>query len=132
MELVTHCFHYDRLLRYHLSRLVLWPPRELKLKATVCFTPKDFATAEVLAWFGKRVVEGVTWNWQPMDSRELCRRSIGRNRAALATEADWIWFCDVDYWFAAECWTSFAALPPTAQIADLSTRSPNAQMASAR
>lgn len=112
VELVTHCFRYSRLLRYHLSSLALWPPLELDLRVTVFFAVEDEATSAVLAWFGAKSVARVEWNWQPLPVLELCRRSIGRNRAALATEADWVWFCDVDYWFGDACWTALAKMNP--------------------
>ena len=112
LEIVTHCYHYPRVLRYQLSSLALWPPSGVEITMTVCFTPEDAPTGAVLRWFGGQMVPGVRWNWQAMEPRELCRRSIGRNRTALATEADWVWFCDADYWFGAECWAAFAALPP--------------------
>jgi hypothetical protein len=110
VEIVTHCYHYPRLLRYQLSSLVLWPPVGVEVTMTVCFTPEDEATAAVLEEFTARKVARVRWNWRPMAARELCRRSIGRNRAALATEADWVWFADADYWFAAECWPAFGGI----------------------
>jgi hypothetical protein len=49
----------------------------------------------------------------PLPVLELCRRSIGRNRAARMTKADWVWFCDADYWFASSCWDAIVALPDT-------------------
>jgi len=109
IELVTHCYRYASLLRYQLSSLVLHPPPvEVSLTATVCHMPEDAETMQVLRFFGNLQAAQVSWNWLPMPEPELCRRSIGRNRAALATKADWIWFCDADYWFTSECWTWFA------------------------
>ena len=40
-------------------------------------------------------------------------RSIGRNLAAMSTEADWIWFTDADYWFTTPCWEWFAQHLPS-------------------
>jgi hypothetical protein len=39
----------------------------------------------------------------------LFRRAIGRNHAALATEADWIWFTDCDLVFEAGCLDALSA-----------------------
>ena len=48
-----------------------------------------------------------------MPQAELLRRAIGRNRAAIATKADWIWFADCDLIFHAGCLDSLAdALQP--------------------
>lgn len=111
IEIVTHCYRYATLLRHQLSSLVLHPPPEgVSLTATICHTPEDEETAKALAWFGTLSVPGVTWNWLPLPQAELCRRSIGRNRAALVTQADWVWFCDADYWFTTACWEAFRQL----------------------
>lgn len=110
MEIVSHCYHYSRLLRYHLSSFALWPPESLELQVTICFTREDAETAAVLDWFSKVDVPRVTWNWLELPVLELCRRSIGRNRAALASSAEWVWFCDVDHWFSSECWRCLAAI----------------------
>ena len=39
----------------------------------------------------------------PMSNEELFRRAIGRNYAALRTEADVVWFTDADYCFGEGC-----------------------------
>jgi len=92
IEIVTHCYRYATLLRHQLSSLVLGPPPPgVQVTATVCHTPEDEETTRALAWFGRQESPGVTWNWLPLPTAELCRRSIGRNRAALATQADWVW-----------------------------------------
>ena len=111
MEIVTHCYHYPRLLRYQLSSLLLSPPAGVNVTMTVCFAEEDEPTWEVLEWFGAQAVSCVQWNWLALPALELCRRSIGRNRAALATEADWIWFSDADYLWGAGCWTALAMMP---------------------
>lgn len=114
IEVVTHCYRYATLLRHQLSSLVLRPPPPgVQVTATVCHTPEDEETTRAVAWFAQQSVAGVRWNGQPLPRAELCRRSIGRNRAALATLADWVWFCDADYWFTTECWEAFARLGST-------------------
>ncbi|MCX6854905.1 MAG: glycosyltransferase [Verrucomicrobia bacterium] len=111
IELVSHCFRYPTLLRYQLSSLVLWPPPDgTQVTATVFFTEEDAETTAVLRWFAQRTVPGVVWNWQELPVLRLCRRSIGRNLAALTTKADWVWFCDADYWFKTECWTKLVTV----------------------
>ena len=44
----------------------------------------------------------------------VTRRMIGRNLAALATEADWVWFTDCDYAFERDVWMG-ATWQPTAE-----------------
>lgn len=107
VEIVTHCYRYPSLLRYQLSSLMEWPPSDVEVTATVFFTPADEETAEVLRWCGEHDVPGVRWNWRAQPAMELCKRSIGRNLAAMVTKADWVWFCDADYWFTSDCWKWF-------------------------
>jgi hypothetical protein len=105
---VTHCFRYPALLRYQLSSLVLWqPPPEVHVTMTVFYTEEDQDTKELLEWFGNLHLPNVVWKWWPLPVLQLCRRSIGRNLAAQASQADWVWFTDADYWFARRCWLMF-------------------------
>lgn len=99
LEIVTHCWRYAHLLAYQLSSLVLYPPTRLSVRMTVFYSPEDERTRALLDFFGQKSVSGVTWNWQPLEKGRLFRRAIGRNEAALATEADWIWFTDCDVVF---------------------------------
>lgn len=105
VEIVTHCYRYPQLLRYHLSSLVLHPPpMELDVVANIFFAEEDTYTVKVLQWFSGIKLPNVKWKWSALPVLYLCRRSIGRNLAALASPADWVWFCDVDYWFRSDCW----------------------------
>lgn len=116
VEIVTHCFQYPTLLRYQLSSLLLSPPPpDVQIKMTVFFTEEDALTTKVLTWFAQQKGPGVLWNWHPLPVLHLCRRSIGRNLAALSTNADWVWFTDADYWFATDCWKALASLPSNGQ-----------------
>jgi len=108
LEVVSHCWNYSHFLVYQLSSLVLFPPSKLDVTMTVFYSPEDKKTEELLAFFGKQDVPGVAWNWQPMPKQELFRRSIGRNRAALATKADWVWFTDCDLMFRDNCLDTLA------------------------
>jgi len=103
LEVVSHCWNYSHFLVYQLSSLVLFPPKKLDVVMTVFYSPEDTRTAELLAFFESQMVPGVTWNWQPVSRQVLFRRGIGRNRAALATQADWVWFTDCDLMFRDNC-----------------------------
>jgi hypothetical protein len=117
IEIVTHCYRYASLLRYQLSSLILHPPPEgVKIIATVCYMPEDEETRRVLDYFSSLPADRVQWNWMPLTEPELCQRSIGRNRAALATRADWVWFADADYWFDTRCWEWFLTQSPTQPV----------------
>ncbi len=108
VEVISHCWNYSHFLVYQLSSLVLYPPTKLDITMTVFYSPEDTHTAELLAFFSDQHVPGVTWNWQPIPKQSLFRRSIGRNRAALATQADWVWFTDCDLMFRDNCLDSLA------------------------
>lgn len=108
LEVVSHCWNYSHFLVYQLSSLVLFPPRNLSVTMTVFYSDEDSRTRNLLAFFSEQQVPGVTWNWQPIAKEELFRRGIGRNRAALATQADWVWFTDCDLMFRKGCLDSLA------------------------
>lgn len=97
IEIVSHCWNYSRLLAFQLSGFVLHPPRDFELVATVFHSPDDSDTAATLAFFAGIGVQGVRWNFLPLDQGNLMRRAIGRNLAAKATEADVLAFTDCDY-----------------------------------
>lgn len=110
LEIVSHCWNYSHFLAYQLSSLVRFPPTRLSVTMTVFYAPEDRKTAELLEFFGKLHVPGVTWNWQPLPKERLFRRAIGRNQAALATQADWVWFTDCDLMFRENCLDTLADL----------------------
>ena len=103
IEIVSHCWQYSHFLIYQLSSLVLYPPTRARVTMTVYYNREDTRTAAVLDFFGKQQVPGVTWNWRELPKESLYRRAIGRNEAALATKADWIWFTDCDLMFREGC-----------------------------
>lgn len=104
LETVVSCWRYSRLLCYHLSGFVLYPPERCRLIATVYYCPdEDEETAMVLDYFGQlpagQQSPNITWSWRPMDRRRLMRRAISRHEASLATQADFLLFGDADYFF---------------------------------
>lgn len=103
LEIVSHCWQYAHLLVYQLSSLVRYPPRRATVTMTVYHCPEDTQTVRLLENFGRLEVPTVTWNWRTLPRQKLFRRAIGRNEAALATKADWIWFTDCDLMFHEGC-----------------------------
>lgn len=108
LEVVSHCWNYSHLLAYQLSSLVLAPPTRMKVQMTVCYCHEDSDTAELLEFFRSQTVPNVTWHWLPLPRQELFRRAIGRNRAALRSTADWVWFTDCDLVFHEGCLDTLA------------------------
>ena len=129
IEIVSHCWQYSTMLAYQLSSLVNYPPSKLSVLVTVFYSETDKATVELLEFIGTHRVDNLTWNWQPLPEAQLFRRSIGRNRAALATRADWVWMTDCDIVFHKGCLDSLAqelrgktdalVFPAEVQITDL-------------
>jgi len=109
LEVVSHCWRYASFLQYQLSSIVLFPPNDLDLCVTVYYAEEDAATRDLLARFGAIELPRVRWNWQALPREALFRRAIGRNHAALASAADWIWFTDCDLMFRENCFDSLAA-----------------------
>ena len=103
IEIVSHCWQYAHLLCYQLSSLVNFPPTRARVRMSVFHAREDERTRAMLDYFSGISVPGVTWNWQALPPPELFRRSIGRNRVARATHADWVWFSDCDIVFHRGC-----------------------------
>jgi hypothetical protein len=108
LEIVSHCWQYSNMLVYQLSSFVNYPPKNLALTVTVFYSPDDIATQKILTLFSGISVENISWNWQPMEQRKLFRRGIGRNMAALSSQANWVWFTDCDIIFHENCLDSLA------------------------
>lgn len=113
IEIVTHCWaerfpQYAEALKYHLSSLALFPPKSCQVTSTVCYVESDKATGEVLRQLDPHLK--LKRRIKMRDAPHLGRRSIGRNYAALETEADLIWFSDVDQLFWEGCLDQLATL----------------------
>lgn len=107
MEIVAHCWLYDRLLSYQLSSILHHPPT---IGAKVAFVlyhasrAEDGPTHDAIEFFGPRLREvGVELESREVDRGRLLRRAIGRNHASFACRARWLWFADCDYMFGPDC-----------------------------
>jgi len=103
LELVSHCWNYSHLLECQLGSLVASPPAEVEVTMTVYFCREDERTTSLLELAEAERVPNLHWSWRALPREQLFRRSIGRNHAALRTEADWIWFTDCDVLFGPGC-----------------------------
>ena len=110
LEIVSHCWRYGHFLTYQLGSLVNHRTDRLDVTMTVYHAPDDESVVRVLRFFEGIDVPGVSWNWRPLSEERLFRRSIGRNLAARATGADWIWFTDADIVFHEGCLDTLAEL----------------------
>ena len=68
---------------------------------TICYYPDDEKTRWILDWFSFHT--NLRLKRLALSLPELGRRSIGRNRAALATDANIVWFADVDHAWGYGC-----------------------------
>lgn len=110
IEIVTHAYsgHHDQYRAFvalQAESLIRYPlPNRHQVSYSVVTCIRDFEILGTLALFSKRLDEaGVCLNVMAMDKGHLHRRCIGRNRICLGTNADVLWFCDVDYWFGEGC-----------------------------
>lgn len=109
IEIVSHCWAYAHLQSYQLSSLLQHAPENADITMTVFHSEEDEITVRHLEFFGAQQRPGVTWNWQRLPREALFRRAIGRDQAARATTADWIWFTDCDLLFGPGCLDGLAA-----------------------
>jgi hypothetical protein len=120
LEIVSHCWQYTRLLTYQLSSLVLHQPMRCRVTMTVCHTPSDFRTVQSLHYFHHLMTKpNLTLNPLSLPREHLMRRAIGRNIAARASQADWVWFADCDHTFGTGCLDALAAVASGTQDVDL-------------
>ncbi len=103
IEIVAHCWQYAHMLAYQLQSVWEHTPDSVQLTYTLYYSPEDRATAALIAHYNTLKSDHLHWNWQPIEATELKRRAIGRNRSALATTANWIWFADCDLIFHRNC-----------------------------
>lgn len=102
LEIVSHCWNYARIGSYQLSSLLLHPIT-IPVQYTLYYSATDKPTRLLVDFFSQQYAGNVTWCFRELEPSLLCRRSIGRNHAALHTEADWVWFADVDMAFGHKC-----------------------------
>ncbi len=103
IEIVSHCWQYSRLLAYQLSSLILYPVADARITMTIFHASEDHDTCRLLSFIGEHAPANVTWQFRLLPKEQLFRRAIGRNLAALETQADWVWFTDCDLTFQAGC-----------------------------
>jgi len=112
VEIVSHCWNYAPFLTRQLNSLVHFPPVNLEVTMTVYHAASDRETARVLEAFSGKAPDRVKWNWRTLPEPQLFRRAIGRNEAAKASTADWVWFTDCDVLFREACLTRLAEVLP--------------------
>jgi hypothetical protein len=110
-EIVSHCVNYSRFATYQLSSLFLYPPSSAHgVTYTFCYAEDDERARALVTFFSGLQRQNIRWNWVPLPRDRANRRAFGRNAAALATEADWIWFIDADYCLGPGCLDALAAI----------------------
>ncbi len=110
VEIVSHCWNYSHFLAYQLASLARFPVTRGTVTMTVFYSREDHETTALLDYFAGMRCANIVWNWQELPRQSLFRRAIGRNRAALQTTADWVWFTDCDLLFREGCLDSLIEL----------------------
>jgi len=108
VDIVSHCYaaelpQYAAMLVYQASSLVFYKPKVCKVRLVVCMWDDREIDKNLYDTTTGKVVEQAK-NWMPckvirMARGKIGRRCIGRNRASLLTQADFVWFADVDQVF---------------------------------
>lgn len=106
VRIVTHCYartlpQFAEHLKFQLSSLLLYPP-ECKVQVSVCASPHDRDTLEVIKFFQKPEF-GSFIKPVLMEEASLFRRSIGRNIEGITAQEELVWFTDVDHVFGKGC-----------------------------
>jgi hypothetical protein len=109
-EVVNHTYRYHRLLAYQLSSFIMNPPVLHNVVYTVFYDAEDTPTVDTVNHFEPLMPSTVDMVKNEMHVDYLRNRAIGRNIAAKATAADWVWFTDTDYCFGHEVWNRLALL----------------------
>jgi len=108
LQIVSHCWQYSHMLNFQLSSLVNYPPSKLELTYTLYHAAEDTALIKMIARYDAINIPNVSWDWVEVPKEQLFRRAIGRNRTALNSKADWLWFSDCDLIFHKDCLDSLA------------------------
>jgi hypothetical protein len=100
IDIITHCLDYPRLLAHHLSSFFLNPPKLLQVAIHVVCAESDKPTMKVMESFMERRAPPRVMLFKVLtDPDYIRRRSIMRNKLALATTAQLVWFSDADILF---------------------------------
>ncbi len=108
LNVVSHCWQYSHMLNFQLSSIINHPPQNHKLTYTLYHSTEDTQLIELIKRVDTLDVPNVTWQWMAIPKQQLFRRAIGRNKTALSTNADWVWFSDCDLIFHKGCLDSVA------------------------
>lgn len=108
LQIISHCWQYAHMLNFQLSSLINHPPQNLQLTYTLYYCEEDSELVKLINRVNDIQVTNVTWQWIAVPKHTLFRRAIGRNQAALASKADWLWFSDCDLIFHKNCLDSLA------------------------
>lgn len=105
LEIVSHCWKYYRMLTYQAGSLCLHPPQHdevlFSVYCSLADDPKTKQRLEAIAEWSWPT--NVTMNVVDIRKERLFRRAIGRDMAARSTDADLVWFADVDMFVGESC-----------------------------
>ena len=109
IEIISHCWNgplsiYAPLLRAQGRSFIDFSDHVCDVVWSVCYHESDKLVVGVLDSLEDDLLyRNVRINRVPLPFDLLFQRAIGRNKVALESTADCVWFCDCDYLFAACC-----------------------------
>ena len=109
IEIVSHCYGGDLPIYPHLLRaqglsLIHLSQHKCSVVWTICYDPDEKAVVGVLDELeAELAARRVKIRRIPLPIGHIFERAIGRNIAAMSTDANCVWFCDCDYLFAGGC-----------------------------
>lgn len=117
IEIVTHCWsgpkgQYARLLLYQMHSLIDSPPDRCRILLSVLATGEDSAMQMIPDNLPARCEfpRTVEFRFLVLPKPYLLQRPYGRNRAALESKADIVWWADCDYLWGPGCLDTLAQL----------------------
>jgi len=117
IELVSHCYaknlpHFAACLCFQASSILKDQPKNCEVELGVWTTMDDMLTIDVAAYFQEIFDEtaNIKLEINTLEPEKLWKRCIGRNLAAKYTDADIVWFTDVDHCFQDGIFDSIAEM----------------------
>lgn len=105
-EIVTHCLGYSRFICYQLSTLINSISVLPSIQFTYCMvtSPDDIDVHRAIDFFRPQLPANLQIIVEEQKRTLVMNRGVGRNRRAMASESDWMWFTDVDHLFIKGVW----------------------------
>jgi len=114
IDIITHCYakklpHYAYCLRLQIASILRYLPENFVRITVPCSASDELVMEEI----NKHSFVHPLY----LEDDEFSHRALGRNKAALQTECDIVWFCDADYCFLGSVLDTLAKFDWPADVA---------------